>query len=208
MAVQSQGKECHPAVRFCCVFAWRYFTGSHMDGKIRRHRNGTVLPRFYDYYWNRYTRRKRALIRNLCFWVLVGIIYGYRTDWPDTKLAILSVLPFLGWRLYLKVLNNLTSVTRYSDSNGVEEMYRVLRPKWRRRFERLRPRKIRWRLPDAGPVSTEEAKPMLAQNAVEGGAPITSLRRLGDEAARLSEPRNGRVATIMRHHRPKGRKPA
>jgi hypothetical protein len=208
MAVPTQPNEGHPFLRFCCVCGWRYFTGAHMDGKIRRHRNGSVLPRYRNYYWNRYGRGKRAAIRNLCFWVTVGFLYGYKTDWPDTKFAVVSILPFAGFIVWRRLVHIFTMQTRYSDINGNVEVYRVIRPAWRRRFARLRPPKIRWRLPDGGPVSTEEAKPMLAENAIEGGAPITSLRRIEEAAAVLSEPRSGRVHTIMRNYRRKEKRSA
>ena len=195
--------EGHPFLRFCLVCGWRYFTGAHMDGKIRKHRKGSVLPRYRDYYWNRYSRPKRALIRNLCFWTLAGILYGYKVDWPDTKFAVFSVLPFLAYRVWRKVVNAVTMQTTFTNSDQVTEVYRIVRPVWRARFARLRPPKIRWRLPDGGPVSSEDARPILAENALDGGAPITMLRRMEAASTALSEPRSRRTATIMRHHRRK-----
>lgn len=195
--------EGHPFLRFCCVCGWRYFTGAHMDGKFRRHRNGSVLPRYRDYYWNRYSRPKRALIRNLCFWTLAAFLYGVKVDWPDTKFAVLSVLPFIGYRVWRKLVNTVTMQTSFTNSDQVTEVYRIVRPVWRARFARLRPPKVRWRLPDGGPVSSEDARPILAENAVEGGPPITALRRMASGAEALSGPRSTRVATIMRHHRRK-----
>ena len=193
----------HPILKFWCVCGWRYFTGAHMDGKVRRHRKGSVLPRYRDYYWNRYSRSRRALIRNACFWVFAAFLYGTKVDWPDTKYSVLTVMPFIGFLIFRKLVRIFTVQTRFSNSDGVEEIYRTLRPRWRRRLERLRPPKIRWRLPDGGPISSEEARPILAENALEGGAPITSLRRMERAATSLSERRSTRVRTIMRHHKGK-----
>ena len=195
--------EGHPFLRVCCVCGWRFFTGSHMDGKYRSHRNGSVLPRYRDYYWNRYSRPKRALIRNLCFWVLVGVLYGWRTDWPDTKFAVFSVIPFLGWRGWVKLVNVFTMQTRFTDSDQHEEVYRIMRPVWRKRIARLRPPKVRWKLPDGGVVDPQIARTVLAENAEDGGAPITSLRRAETVSEELSGPQSTRVLTIMRNYRRK-----
>lgn len=190
----------HPVLKFWCVVGWRFFTGAHMDGKFRRHRNGSVLPRYRDYYWNRYSRPKRALIRNICFWVLTGFLYGAKVDWPDTKYAILCVLPFALWRVWVKILNAVTQKTTFTNSDQMTEVYRTLRPKWRRRIARLKLTKIRWRLPDGGPVDPETARAVLAENAVEGGAPITMLRRMEEASAAITDPRSGRSRTIMRNY--------
>lgn len=200
--IQAEGKG-HPFLKFCCVFSYRYFTGAHMDGKKRQHGNGSVLPRYRDYYWNRYRRGKRALIRNLCFWVLVGVLYGWRTDWPDTKFVVFSVIPFLLFRGWVKLVNVFTMQTRFTDSDQHEEVYRIMRPVWRKRIARLRPPRVRWKLPDGGPIASDDARPILAENAVDGGAPITSLRRLGDTVEALSSPQDSRTRTIMRNYKRK-----
>lgn len=156
---------------------WRFFTGAHLDGKIRNI-DGRVKPMFSDYFWNRFSRRRRALWRNLGILVSGFLTFGLFENRPMTVFCVLAFLPFALWSIMRKILNTLTSVTNYTDSDGVTEKYRVLRPKYARIIRRMKLPKWRISLPDGGPVNSEDAKVILADNAESHGEPITGLRRL------------------------------
>ncbi len=159
---------------------WRFFTGAHMDGKKRqRGRRGAVSPLYRNYFWNRYSRPRRAAWRNGIFWSLVLIAYGMTQDSGATIYGILAVTPFLGLWVSRKLLIIFTQVNRFTNSDGVPETYRSLRPKYSRRVWAIKA-KIRFRvhqpLVETITDPTERAA-ILALNAEEHGEPITALGR-------------------------------
>lgn len=160
-----------------CVLAWRYFTGLHMDGKIRKTaRHGTVLPRYSSYFWNRYSRRRKALWRHAAFWCVLAIVYGLIFARGITVFAILAATPFAGFAFMRKLIDMLTQVVAFQDGDGVKSNYRILRPQIRKRLTKHRPAKVRVSLPDGGPVPPEVARAILADNAEDHGEPILGMR--------------------------------
>lgn len=161
-------------------FLYRYFTGLHLDGKVRKlPQSKKVKPQFKNYFWNRYSRPKRAAWRMAGFIVFVGIPAGYILDWWLTRFVLLSVSPFVALWLAKKLLNELTTVTRFTDSDGATDQYRSLSRKWFRRWQRIRG----WRFKVAPPMAeammpgTAEHMAILAENAEDGGAPVVRLER-------------------------------
>jgi hypothetical protein len=183
---------------------WRYFTGLHLDGKVRRtnRSGGSVLPRYSNYFWNRYSRRRKALWRNLFFWGIVLTMFGFSADRKLTIFALLAFTPFAGFVILRQLSSIFTQIVNYSDSDGVTEKYRVIRPQIRRRITSLKPAKFRISLPDGGPVPPEIQRAIMADNAEDGGEPITSMRQLqimsdpGTDAT--SGKKSGRPRTIRR----------
>lgn len=181
---------------------WRFFTGSHLDGKQRRRPRGTVLPRYTNYFWNRYSRPKRALWRNAIFWATIGFTYGLLFDRKFTSFVGLALLPFAGLAIFRKTLDSLTQVVRFQNSDGVSENYRILRPQIRQKLATLKPAKIRVKLPDAGPVPPDLERAIQADNAEEHGEPIMNLRLMelmaNGENDVTHTPITGRAKTIAR----------
>ena len=184
------------------VFRWtyRFFTGLHLDGKIRKPRRGPVFPRYSNYFWNRYSRSKRALIRNIIFWFGLAIGYGLLVDQGLTEFLLLAASPFFCLWGFFKVVNSLTMVTSWTDSDGNTEKYRILRPRVRKWLKVHKPSKLRISLPDGGPVEPDIERAMLADNAESNGEPITGLRQLqlmqGEDVT--DTPVKGRARTIRR----------
>lgn len=174
---------------------YRYFTGLHLDGKLRQSR-GLVLPRYTDYFWNRYSRKRRALWRNLGFWGLAALTYGLLTDRGITTFAVSAFAPFLAFTIARKILDALTQVTSYADSDGVTERYRVIRPKVLRWIRKVRPPKVRVALPDKGAIPPDIARAIMAENAEDGGEPITNLRSIGETD--VTDSTSSRARTIKR----------
>lgn len=86
-------------VRSCARFAWRFATGAHMDGRVRRNnRTGRVLPRYTDWYWNRWSRLKRAVVRHAVMLSCGLLAYGLATIELVTIVLLLSMVPFAAWR--------------------------------------------------------------------------------------------------------------
>jgi hypothetical protein len=191
---------------------WRFFTGLHLDGKRRSRGRGaaTVLPQYSDYFWNRYSRQRRALWRNLLFWVTLLATFGLIIDRHLTIYAILAFTPFAVMFASKKLLDSLTMVTNWSDSDGVSSKYRILRPKVRRHIARLKPAKIRVGLPDGGEVAPDVQRAILAENAEDHGEPITNLRAWPPIGERGSEDVTGHTSGRARSARRKleGKKPA
>lgn len=159
------------------VLAWRYFTGLHMDGRTRKTaRHGTVLPRYSSYFWNRYTRRRRAMWRHAAFWCVLATGYGLVVARGLTVDAVLWATPFAVFILFRKLVDMLTQVVSFQDGDGVKTNYRILRPQIRKRLTKHRPAKIRVSLPDGGPVPPEIERAILADNAEDHGEPILEMR--------------------------------
>ena len=159
------------------VHLYRFFTGHHLDGKRRQHRqSGKVLPAYRDYYWNRYGRGKRALIRNIVFWFVS--IFGF-IFWRNQRLAewlLCAFLPFAGWWVCRKARKHFFVQTSTTDSDGVPEVYWHLRPKYYRRVQKLRARRVKLSPPASDVMPAEFQRPTLAAIAEDGGDPVTSLR--------------------------------
>lgn len=156
--------------------AWRFYSGHHMDGQRRRLATGKVMPQHTDYFWNRYSRPKRAFWRNLVFIFLSFLTYGLLYHETITIFCLLTFVPFVISRIFGKLGKTFTQVVYHSDADGFQTHYRVLRPKYRALLLRLKPTRIRFSPPDGGPVPPEYQKTILAENAVEHGDPISSLR--------------------------------
>lgn len=147
-----------------------------MDGITRQHGRGSVLPRYSNYFWNRYSRKKRAAIRHLLFWVTFGIVYGALVDWGATRYALLAVTPFILSRIVIKAVNLLTQEVKFTDSDGVTDSYRIMRPRVMAQIKKLKPPRIRLGLPDNGPVPQNLERAIMADNAEDHGEPIMSMR--------------------------------
>jgi hypothetical protein len=159
------------------MLAWRYFTGLHMDGKLRKTaKHGTVLPRYSSYFWNRYSRKRRALWRHVAFWGGLATAYGLVFDRNVTVYAALCFAPFVAFALIRRLVDMLTQVVAFQDGDGVRSNYRVIRPQIRRWITKHRPAKVRVSLPDGGPVPPEIARAIMAENAEDGGEPILAMR--------------------------------
>lgn len=181
-----------------CI-AMRFFTGQHLDGK-RRSQRGRVLPRYADYFWNRWSRKRRALWRNLVFWAIAGFAIGWFIDRPLALFSVAAFTPFAILWAINRGLNAVSIVVSFADSDGVTDRYRVVRPAVRRKISRVRPARWRVRLPDGGPVPPDLARAILADNAESGGSPVTSLREIADNQGDdvSSMPPSSRSRTIAR----------
>jgi hypothetical protein len=167
------GRRGVPAI----VHLYRFFTGHHLDGKRRQHRqSGKVMPQYRDYYWNRYSRGRRALVRNVVFWF--AAISGWLV-WANERLAAFlgcAILPFVCFKLCQKLWKVWFVQTTVTDSHGVRETYWHLRPKYYRRVAKWRNRRIKLSPPASDALPAEYERPTLAAIAEDGGDPVTSLR--------------------------------
>ena len=155
---------------------YRFLTGLHMDGKQRKHfHTGKVMPQYKDYFWNRYTRPRRAFLRLLISWLFIAILIGLREERALTTYLMLACVPFIGAYLWYKAVQHFTQLTKYTNGDGVEGKYITLRPKYARRLTKLRYH-IRVHAPDDKPVPADWMKPTLAQLAEDGEAPVRQLR--------------------------------
>lgn len=181
---------------------WRFFTGAHLDGRLRKHRGGPVKPMFADIYWNRISRRKRALWRNLGFFGFWFLAFGLLTDRTLTVFCVLAILPFIFARFVKLAFNRFTMVTKATTGDGVIEEYRTLRPKYAKRIKRLKPRPFRLQLPGPEGVTrsatVEESRTVLAVNAEDKGEPIISLQLMQGENDVTDAPLSGRARNIRR----------
>lgn len=164
----------HKRVTFWQI-VWRFYTGLHMDGKVRKTRGGSVLPRYSDYYWNRFSRRRKALWRNTAFWGFSASAFGYFFDRPDTVFAVLAITPFLVFLVGWKIVNIVTMPVISTDGDGVQQRYRIVRPQIRRRFKRWHLPRWRVSVPADHTPPPEIQRAILADNAESGGSPITSF---------------------------------
>lgn len=82
------------------TLALRFFSGQYLDGQIRQTRGGVVLPAYVNWYWNRWSRGRRAVWRNGVFWPVLGFTIGMMIDMTSTLLAIGYMVVFLLGRLY------------------------------------------------------------------------------------------------------------
>lgn len=182
---------------------YRFSTGLHLDGK-RRTTGGKypkVLPRYKNYFWNRYSRQKRAIIRWIILGMFVGILAGFREDSKFTSFGLLAFLPFAVSAIFRKILNIFTTITRYTDSDGIPDQYRSLRPKYARWVGSLRSRRFRLFPPATTMAADDIARSVRAINAEEGGEPISQVMRpLGELIANEGNPNRGRTRTINRKH--------
>lgn len=78
----------------------RFFSGQYLDGQVRQTRNGVVLPKYVDYYWNRWTRGRRAMWRNGIFWPAIALTIGLLVNMEYTLLALGYVVAFMAGRLW------------------------------------------------------------------------------------------------------------
>lgn len=187
------------------VLFWRFITGMHMDGKIRRHPQSTkVKPAFKAIWWNRTTRPRRAGIRLATVCVIGGIWYGRFADWWLTSFVLLAVSPFVVLTIVRFLVRKFTVVTSYHDADGAAESYRHLRPQYARKFRALRAKRIRLYPPTADTMQpgTPEYMNALAENAEDGGEPVTRLARplgMDDLLIEVATPKGeGRGRTIRR----------
>lgn len=180
-------------------YVWRFFTGLHLDGKRRKTGRGSVLPQYSGYFWNRYSRGRRAFFRNLMFWITLGTSYGLLFDRKITEFVLLAVSPFVLFAGCRKLLDAFTQVVNFSDTDGVTERYRIVRPKIRRWIGAHKPIKNRVALPDGGPVPPDVARAILADNMEENGEPILQLRQFG-EVEDVTGKTDSRSHTITRKH--------
>lgn len=68
---------------------WRFTTGAHLDGKVRRNeRTRHVLPHYADWYWNRWSRPKRAAVRHATWIGLALTGWGLATEWFTTVIML------------------------------------------------------------------------------------------------------------------------
>jgi hypothetical protein len=188
-------------------YVWRFGTGLHMDGKRRARRNpGTgkysVLPTYKPYYWNRYSRARKTAWRHGLLWPGLAAIYGSFVAPKDVVFSVLAILPFLCFWLWRKALKIFTQTSRTTNSDGVEEIFRSLRPKYYRKVQKIRTRRFRLAPPDSDMVEPEIGKAIMAENAEDGGSPVISIRRpIGDFAEVLKSegsPKNNRGRTVRR----------
>ena len=98
------------------VYAWRFFSGHHMDGRIRC-RNGRIIPGHVDYWWNRWPRRRKIIWRNSIFWGGLAVGGGFLISAEDTLLAAGYVLAFLAGRGYQAAH---TAVRKPADVHAVQ----------------------------------------------------------------------------------------
>lgn len=188
------------------LFVWfyRFITGHHMDGKVRRHpQTGKVKPAFKNYWWNRYSRPKRARIRLMFVAVFVGLIIGRIQDWWLTTYAVSAITPFVVWRVWLKLLNEVSTIRRFHDSDGAMTQYRALRPKYWRKLETIKGWRFRLRPPliESMDPNSPEARALMAENMEAGGEPVTRLARpLGIAELQLTEgaPKDRRTRSFKR----------
>jgi hypothetical protein len=187
------------------VLFYRFVTGLHMDGKIRRLPQSTkVKPLFKNIWWNRTTRPRRSLIRLSVVFIFAGICIGRFADWWLTQFVLLAVTPFaLTWLLRF-ALKRFTVVTSYSDSDGVPDRYRHLRPKYARRVRAIRGWRFRLHGPTADTIdpSTPEYRNALAEAAEDHLEPVTRISRplgMEDMLTEVAAPEGkGRGRTIRR----------
>lgn len=82
------------------TLALRFFSGEYLDGQVRQTRGGVVLPKYLNYYWNRWSRGRRALWRNTIFWATASFWTGMAISEIDTLLAVGFLVSFLLGRVY------------------------------------------------------------------------------------------------------------
>jgi hypothetical protein len=176
--------------RFALVTAWRFHTGHHMDGRRRQTGSGKVLPQHADYFWNRYSRKRRAAWRNGFFVLAVLATFGLLKFRTDTIFLAFSLVPFLLFRVAGKLRKVYFHNVSFHSGDGESVHYWVLRPKYKRWIRKLKPAKVVVDLPDGGPVPPEFARAILADNAESGGAPVASLRMAGETSRSRTIRRN------------------
>lgn len=181
---------------------WRFFTGAHMDGKLRKHRDGPVKPMFANIYWNRIPRWKRALWRNTLFFGSGFLVFGILVNQSLTVYCFLAMIPFVIARFVKLAFNKFTTVVKSTSGDGITTEYRMIRPKYAKRLRRLKPRPFRLHLPGPEGVTrnatVEEARTVLAVNAEEKGEPILSLQLMQGENDVTDAPLSGRARNIRR----------
>jgi hypothetical protein len=190
------------------VLAWRFFTGSHMDGKVRRHPvTGKVKSQFRNVYWNRIGRPRRVLWRLSVLGIFAGIVVGFFVDWWLTRFVLLAVSPFVAIWLVRYVVRKVAQKVTSFDPDGISESYWTLRPKYAQRLRRLREFRFHpFRQPQGEVITLRnpEGRAALADNAESGHAPVTSIRKgLTELIATEAAPRDGRSRTMSR---PRGRR--
>jgi hypothetical protein len=162
---------------------WRFFSGKHLDGRHRQHGHGGVMPRYSNYFWNRYSRRKRAVIRGTVFAVCAAIAYGRFADWRDTTYALLAVAPFAMTRLVMIVVKAATQVVKVTGSDGVLVRYRIVRPTVLRSIRRLRPARLRIGIDDDAstdmPAGVSPIVQFPQREAYDQEPPVKRYRRKG-----------------------------
>lgn len=180
---------------------WRHFTGLHYDGRRRKNgRGGKVLPQYRDYYWNRYSRGRRAAWRHGLTWGLLGITYGLIVARSITLWCLLAWVPFICVWAGAKTLRHVARRVTAIDHDGVSETYWTLRPKYAAYVRRVRSWRWRWHGPVDEPLPALYERPTLAQIADDGGEPVTRLRRPVDmgELLKSQGPADRRSRTIKR----------
>lgn len=166
---------------------YRFITGLHLDGKQRRNfRTGKVMPQYRDYFWNRYSRPRRAFYRICGTTIVIAILYGAKQNVAATQYCLLAFVPFLVAWISAKTIRRLTQRIRYQDSSGAQSTYITLKPSIARRLTKLRVH-IRVHPPGDKPVPGEWEKPIRAQMAEDGIAPVQSLRMPIEQPRDLSE---------------------
>lgn len=187
-------------ITFIFPYLWRYFTGAHMDGKRRANRqNGKVLTIYRDYYWNRYSRQRRAAWRHGITWSMLALAFGLVVNKSATMFCVLAMVPFVlvwfGW----KVRGHLARRMRHVDDDGVEDVYWTLRPKYSRMIRKASRMRIKLRHSGDLPINAELERPILAQLAEEGIGDVRTLRRPLDGPKDLDE--------LLAEHGPPKRRP-
>lgn len=185
---------------------YRFATGLHMDGQ-RRHnpRTGHVLPHYRNYFWNRYTRSRRAMWRHTILWGLVLIAFGLKVDRSVTLYWLAASVPFIVACFVYKITAHMTMRVRTTDSDGVPQSYRTLRPKYSRRVKRVAAWRVKIHPPSDQPIPPDWEKPIKAQLAEDGVTPVTSIRQAFapprdlDELLKEQGANTGREATHKRN---------
>lgn len=187
------------------VLLWRFFTGHHMDGKRRKnYASGKVLPQYRDYAWNRLTRPQRAWWRLLVIWALSLLGYGLVVHRAATLYVLVASIPFVVAFMLYRAVQRFTVRSNFTH-DGVTETHRTLRPKYYRRLMRLRRWRFKLRPPTDEAIPPDWERPIKAQLAEDGVAPVTTLRRPLqppmdiDELLAQNGPKDSRGATHRRN---------
>lgn len=185
---------------------YRFATGLHMDGQ-RRHnpRTGHVLPHYRDYFWNRYTRTRRAMVRHSVLWTTVLIVYGLTVAYAVTVYCLFAMVPFIVAWIVSKFTKHTTMRVNTVTSDGIPQSYRTLRPKYSRRVKRVASWRFKIHPPTDAPIPGDWERPILAQLSEDGVGDVRTLRRPLtppqdlDDLLKEQGPQAGREATHKRN---------